>query len=351
MTTARLALIGAGVIGQRHLVALRACAGVELVGIADLFPSARAVADAQGVPFFETAALLLEATRPEGVIVATPTEHHLQPTLEALDAGAHVLVEKPIMATVAEAETAAARSAATGRHILVGHHRRYYGLVQRAREMLNSGVIGQLVAVSGQWNMRKHRDYYEPDWRKRWQAGPVLTNLIHDMDLLRHLVGDVTSISAETANSVLGFEKEDTAALILRFANGALGTFILSDQTHSPWGWEQATGENAAFPRSGRNAIRFMGTQGALEFPNLKLWRSNGDVADWKQQLFGEDLVDPLEDAFVNQIDHFTDVIGGHAAPRINAHDATSTLRATLAVYDAAREGKRVLLEDNAGND
>ena len=341
MSKTRLALIGAGVIGKRHLAALAQVTCVELVAIADPNPASQNEAKVLGVPFFGDSRSLLEACEPDGVIVATPTEHHLKPTLTALEMGAHVLVEKPIMATLDECEQTIAMSRKTGRHVLVGHHRRYYGLVNQARDLILQGELGQLVGLVGQWNVRKHDEYYSPEWRRKWQAGPILTNLIHDMDLLRYIAGDIASISAETSNAVLGFEKEDAAAMVLRFKNGALGTFLLSDQTHSPWSWEQATGENAAFPFSGQNALHFMGTEGSLEFPKLKLWSSDAKP-EWRTPLKARELVGAMEDAFINQINHFDQVIQGRAEPRISAQDATDTLRATLAVYEAAKSGRRI---------
>lgn len=343
MDKTRLALIGVGVIGRRHLVAMEQVPEVELVGIADPNPASQDVARQQGVPFFADAYSLMETCRPDGVIVATPTEHHFKPTLAALDMGAHVLVEKPIMATLQECDETIAKAEQVGRHVLVGHHRRYYGLVNEARDLIRGGQLGQLVGVVGQWNVRKHAEYYAPGWRKKWQAGPILTNLIHDMDLLRYVAGDIASISAETSNSVLKFEKEDTAAMVVRFKNGALGTFLLSDQSHSPWSWEQATGENEAFPETGENAVRFMGTQGSLEFPQLKLWKSS-DTPEWRTPLTATNLSKTLEDAFVNQIRHFVSVITEQEAPRISAQDATDTLKATLAVYEAAESGQRMVL-------
>lgn len=277
MRTIRLAIIGAGVIGKRHLAAIqRSEACVELVGLADIVPESRTIAAEAGVPFFSETDALLSAVKPDGIIVATPTEHHLQPTLAALLADVHVLVEKPITSTLAEANQIIDMSVRTGKQVLVGHHRRYYTQVHKARELVQGGALGKLLAVTGQWNMRKNESYYEPAWRRKWQAGPVLTNLIHDMDSLRYICGDVESLSAEISNASLGFEKEDAAAMIMRFKSGALGTFILSDQATSPWSWEYATGETSFFPKTGQNAVRFMGTKAALEFPNLVLWH-HGD--------------------------------------------------------------------------
>ncbi len=345
MTMVKLGLIGAGVIGRRHLSAIeRSTADVQLVGIADATPAAASLAAEAGVPFYADAAHMLAELALDGVVVATPTEHHVQPTLQALDAGVHVLVEKPITPSVEQAEAIIDAAKLNDRHVLVGHHRRYYQQLGKARELVQDGSLGTLLSVSGQWNMRKHDSYFEPAWRHKWEAGPVLTNLIHDMDALRFICGDVEAISAETSHACRGFEKEDVAALILRFTSGALGTFILSDQATSPWSWEYATGETSFFPKTGQNAVRFMGTEAALEFPNLVLWHHNGEQADWNHALHQRSIPMALADAFKAQIDHFCDVIRGEATPLISAGDATDSLRATLAVLQAAKSGQRVLV-------
>lgn len=346
MSNTRLAVIGAGVIGKRHLLASKELNHISVVGIADPFPAAQSVADEYNAPLFTSAAQMLRAVKPDGVVIATPTEHHLEPTLQSLDAGAHVLVEKPIMADLTECEQIIAKSEVTNRHVLVGHQRRYYGLVNKARELIQQGEIGQLISVSGQWTVRKPDDYYTPEWRKEWHAGPILTNLIHEMDLLRYIAGEVVSISAETSNTALNFEKEDCAGLVLRFANGAIGTFVVSDQSFSPWSWEHALGENAAIPASGQNAIRFMGTKGSLDFPNLTLWKSDNEVCDWSSELVATEFAGDIRDPYVSQLSHFVDVIRGDALPRISARDATATLRATLAVHESAETGLRISLRD-----
>lgn len=337
-----LALVGSGVIGKRHLLAARSCPQIELVAIADPSSQAKELADDLAVPHFSDNEVMLQQCQPDGVIVATPTEHHLQPTLASLDHGAHVLVEKPIMATLAEASTTIERSEKTGCHVLVGHQRRYYPQVHQARELIVAGRLGKLVAVAGQWTMRKPEPYYAPEWRKQWKAGPVLTNLIHEIDSLRYICGDIDSIVADTSNVVQGFEKEDVAALILRFKSGALGSFMLSDQTLSPWSWESAIGENAAIPQTSQNAIRFMGTKGSLDFPNLTLWNTNDPQPDWSSQLEPEVIEHSAHDPYIAQLEHFSDVILGKEPPRITAKDATATLHATAAVLEAARSGARV---------
>ena len=85
-------------------------------------------------------------------------------------------------------------------------------------------------------------------------------------------------------NRVRGLEKEDTAAITLRFASGALATVLLSDAAASPWAWEMATGENPSFPPQHENAYRFVGTEGALEFPNLVLWSYRDGERGWRRR-------------------------------------------------------------------
>ncbi len=345
MDRVRLAIVGAGVIGKRHMAAIADTPCADLVAIADPFPAAKTLAEENGIQWFAETADMLAAAKPDGVIVATPTEHHLEPVLAAMEAGAHVLVEKPITPDLAQAEDIIARSAVTGRHVLVGHHRRYYPLLHKARELVQGGALGRLVAVCGQWNARKHPAYFEPDWRKKREAGPVLTNLVHDMDSLRFICGDVACISAEISSDILGYEKEDAAAIVVRFKSGALGSFVLSDQTPSPWAWEFATGENPAFPRSAQNACRFMGTKAALDFPNLTLWTGDRGERDWNHPMTAQAIAVDLGDAFAAQCHHFCAVIKGDEAPRITAADAARTLQATLAVFKAAQSGKRVALQ------
>ena len=103
MDKIRLALIGVGMIGKRHLKAMRDVAEAELAALVDTVPGVSGLAREWSVPFFETTDSMLKDIAPDGVIVCTPTEVHLEPVLQSLDAGAHVLVEKPITASLEEA--------------------------------------------------------------------------------------------------------------------------------------------------------------------------------------------------------------------------------------------------------
>jgi predicted dehydrogenase len=125
--------------------------------------------------------------------------------------------------------------------------------------------------------------------------------------------------------------------LTLRFASGALGTVLMSDAAPSPWSWEQATGENhPRFPENRENPWRFFGSDAAMEFPRLKIWRHDGS-SDWHSPLWAEDVPLPSIDVYAEQIAHFARVIRGEEAPIITGEDASRSLAVTLAVIEAAR--------------
>ncbi|MDE0534066.1 MAG: Gfo/Idh/MocA family oxidoreductase [Albidovulum sp.] len=343
MDKVKLGIAGAGAIGKKHASTISKSCCAELLAIAGPDPDCGAVAAEYGVDSFEDTGAMLSKQALDGIIVSTPTELHLEPTLTALDAGVAVLVEKPIAATMSDAMAICERAESTGLPVLVGHQRRFYPHVVLARDIVERERIGSLVAVCGQWNARKHREYFEPEYRQRREASPIFTNLAHDLDTLRYICGEFESVAAETSNLVLGMEKDDAAAIVFKFRNGGVGTFLMSDQTPSPWTWEFAIGENVDYPRSFQNAYRFMGTEGSLEFPNLRLWRHDGEE-NWKHDIEPSDFDLEIPDPYEMQIVHFADVVRGIARPKVDARDGSKTLEAILAIMESSETGRRVAL-------
>ena len=339
-----IALIGAGSIGRRHIEAMSSVDEAVLVAIADPSSAASELGTTHGIPIFADAEQMLSEADIDAVIIATPTERHHADVMTVLRQRKTVLVEKPITATIDEAREVTSFAVAQGCHVLVGHQRRYYPCAERARDILQSGRIGKLIAVSGQWTTRKDDAYYEPDWRRDEAAGPILTNLIHEIDLLRFICGDIASVSAHVTHADQQFAKEDAVAISMGFANGAVGTFVLSDRTPSPWTWEMALGESVKFPRTGQNAIRFMGTKGALEFPNLVLWTHDESDGDWQKEIHPQGIETAFIDAYIVQCRHLCAVANGTETPRIDALNGSKSLEATLAAAVAASDGKQIKL-------
>jgi predicted dehydrogenase len=256
-----------------------------------------------------------------------------------------VLVEKPVAATLEDAEAMAAESRSSGVPVLVGHHRRHNPIIRAARAMIAEGRLGRVINASVLASFLKPPDYFTLEWRRQKGGGPVLINLIHEIDLVRHLCGEIASVQALTSNKVRGFEVEDSAAVLLKLVNGALVTLTLSDAAPSPWCWDLIAREGANYPPQPLpvNSHFICGTEGALTLPQLEYWRYVSD-AGWYKPLDVEIAKHDLGDPYLAQLEHFCRVVRGDEVPLIDAEDGTRTLRATLAVHEAARSGALVAL-------
>lgn len=338
MSLIKFGLVGAGTIGKRHIMTIDKIEQAELVAIADPAPFAEAIAQDRQIPIYKDQQTMLAQGGIDAVIIATPTERHHQDTMTALSFSLPILIEKPIASTMAEADDITRYAQEKNCPVMVAHQRRYYPCVHKAKQLINDNSIGRLIAVTGQWTTRKDDEYYAAEWRRQQKAGPILTNLIHEIDVLRFICGEIQSLTAQITHHDQGFEKEDAAAICMKFENQAVATFLLSDRTPSPWAWEFALGENLAFPKIGQNTTRFLGTKGALEFPNLILWRHEDSNANWNNEIKDVAINAPFIDAYEAQCVHFCDVVTGKAMPIIDAKDASLSLKATLNVLSAMSE-------------
>ena len=345
MQSLRMGVAGCGLIGRRHVDVVRTSPGCLLAGIADPDPAVAGLAASIGVPHYQSVAELIAAERLDAMVVATPTQHHLADALACAQAGIHVLVEKPLADShqASWAIVEAARKA--GIVALVGHHRRYYPAVREARRILAEGGIGRLVGATVVWVTLKSDDYFVPDWRRAPGAGPLMNNLVHEVDLLRFICGEITEVTTRASNAVRGFAVEDSAAVVLGFANGALATALISDAAVSPWSFEMATGESLQVAYTGENTMRFMGTEGSLEFPNLVLWRArDGGRCDWHETPASSRVKARFIDVYVEQIRHFGAVIRGEETPVAPVEDGARSLDVTRAVVTSAQSGEPVRL-------
>ncbi|MBU3739726.1 MAG: Gfo/Idh/MocA family oxidoreductase, partial [Rhodoferax sp.] len=207
----KLAVIGAGTIGRTHIERALSDSAIHLVGVCDPDPSARAWLQERQVEWFEDHMAMLRRTQAQAVVVATPNDAHAEVVLDMLAQGAAVLVEKPIADTVDNARRIHRAATDSGLPVLVGHQRRYNPIMRQARDIVTSGLLGRPVCVTALSTWYKDDDYFKAEWRTRPGGGPVLINLIHDLDLLRFLYGDIESLHALSSSAVRGHPVEDTA--------------------------------------------------------------------------------------------------------------------------------------------
>jgi predicted dehydrogenase len=337
----RLGLVGAGFMGRQHLGFIRDRADAVLVAIADPVVTPGEI----GYPVHATVTELLAAERLDAVIVANPNSLHVDTAIECLAAGVAVLLEKPVATDYAEARRLVAAVERYDGRLLVGHHRRHHPAVDVAWRAIRNGDLGDLVGVSGIWSARKDDAYFaDVPWHREPGAGVLLINLVHDLDLLRHLGGEVAEIQAMASSHTRGLVVEDTMSVNLRFENGAVGSFFASDAGVSPWGWDQSTEDAPAFPYLPDGvAYQFVGTAGALSVPNLaRFGYAGGQAPEWMSPLSRTYLRVEPRSSYVAQLAHFVDVVRGDAPPLVSAEDAARTLALVEAAAVAASSRETV---------
>lgn len=336
----KLGLCGAGLMGRQHARAISQTSGVSLGAVAD--PAGAAFAQAEGVPHFNDLQGLLTSGC-DGIILALPNAQHMDAALQVIDAGIPVLVEKPLARTAAEGKAIVRAAVQAGVPVLTGHHRRHSPVMRKAKSLIDDGVLGQITAVHGQVWLLKPDDYFDVPWRRAPGAGPVLVNLIHDIDLMQYLLGPVEAVQAMASTAPRDHAVEATATVLLRFQSGVLATLNASDTALSPWSWELTARENPAYPATDENCYFIAGTHGALALPNLALWQNTGKRG-WWEPISSTRMPVPHDDPLVAQIAQFADVIRGAAPPLVSAEDGLAALEVAEAVLQAAATGAQVSL-------
>ena len=347
MKKVRIAVVGAGLIGHRHIEEIQKSPTCELAAIVDPAPPAKYASTARnaGVTLYASLAEMFARDKPDGVILATPNQLHADMAIECIRAGVTTFVEKPVAHTLADGIRLCQAAEAAGVKILVGHHRRHSPILHQAVEVVRSGVLGQLVGVIGSAVFYKpdSEGYYDgPNaWRREPGGGPILINLIHEIGNLRAMVGEIVAVQAFTSNATRGFKVEDTAAISLKFENGALGSFLLSDTAGCAKSWEQTAQENLAYATyPDEDCYTIIGSRGSLAVPTMRLkyYAQDGDRS-WYKPFACETLELVRKDPLAEQIEHFGAVIRGEAEPLVTARDGLQNLRVTEAVVAAARCG------------
>jgi predicted dehydrogenase len=347
MIKTRIAVAGAGYIGQAPLDVLRQSPACELAAVVDPSPAARVLAEQAGVPLYASLEQMLAEDRPDGVVLATPNQLHVPHAQICMNAQLPMLLEKPVAPTVAEGRVLLEQAQACQARILIGHHRAHSPIMAKAREVIAKGALGRLVSVMGSAQFYKPDQYFtDAPWRGRPGAGPILLNMIHEVHNLRMLCGEITAVQAFASHAVRGLPVEDTVAVNLRFANGVLGTFLLSDTAASARSWEQTSQENRVYPTyEDEDCYVIAGTHGSLSVPTMRLktYPNDQDRSWWKP--FEVGVVGMIrQDPLVHQMEHFGAVVRGEAEPLVSVQDGLANLEITEAIVKAAHTGQVVEL-------
>lgn len=225
----KFCLVGCGRIAKRHseLLGNGVIAGATLAGVCDIVPEkAEQIGRQFSVPWFTDMHDMMREIGPDIVTVLTESGNHARHTIELAPYGAHIVVEKPMALTLSDADEMIKACDAAGVKLFVVKQNRFNRPVVKLREALESGRFGKLVLGTVRVRWCRPQSYYDQDsWRGTWALdGGILTNQAsHHVDLLEWMMGDVVKVSAMSATRLVRMEAEDTAAVVLTFANGAIG--------------------------------------------------------------------------------------------------------------------------------
>jgi predicted dehydrogenase len=357
MKPVRVGLIGCGKVGQIHAAALKSLPEAEFVAACDASRErAEAFAARFGaLPFTDPGAMLREA-RVEAVLIGTPHPLHASATIQAAEAGVHILVEKPMAASLADCDAMLAACRKAGVVLSVISQRRFYEPVLRMKQAIDAGKLG--VPVLGVFQMYSWRDpeYYRSDpWRGRWdtEGGGVLVNQSpHHFDILLWLLGPVAEVSGYWANlNHPTVEVDDTAVGSLRFRTGGLGSILASlsqkPGIHSKIHVHGSNGASVGV-ETDRGSTFIAGVSEIAEPPMNDLWTIPGEERLLAQFQAEDRAVFARVNATTHyhalQIADFLQAIRDQRLPLVTGEDGRAVVELFTAIYRSSRDRCAVAL-------
>ncbi|MFG2806417.1 MULTISPECIES: Gfo/Idh/MocA family protein [Streptomyces] len=335
----RVAVVGTGaIVSGSHLPALRAHSDrVELVAAVDVdqerLDAFRELAG-ERVAGFTSVDAMLDAVRPDLVLIGTPPSLHRDQTVAALKAGAWVLCEKPLTLSLAEYDEIAAAEEASGAYAAVVFQHRYGSGAVHARELITSGELGAPLVAHCQTTWHRDAAYYAVPWRGKWASeggGPTMGHGIHQYDLMLHLLGEWEEIQAMAARLVHDTESEDVSTALVRFRSGALATVV-----------------NSVLSPDEVSRIRIDCADATVELTHL-YGHSNDSwaytpaphVASERATAWRTPAAD-VPSSHTAQLGALLDAYDTGSRPPGSGHDARATLEFAAALYKAAFTGRSV---------
>ncbi|HET6487617.1 MAG TPA: Gfo/Idh/MocA family oxidoreductase [Spirochaetia bacterium] len=279
---------------------------------------------------------LLEASTPDGVVLAVPHHLHAPMAVQALRAGAHVLVEKPMARTTEECLRMNEAARQTGRTLMVAQNWRYTPWVRVAKAILDRGDLGAIRVVRTEWLQNITADTSRPgNWLldgERAGGGPVISLVVHNLDALRYLLGEPVEVHAFCLHDEALFRNgaESWGIAQFRFQNGAVGQ-MMSSYAACP-----------ALDEGGRLSIH--GERGTLSanggLPAANLLRVyTAATGAWETPRLDSVPGLPTSDPMLNEISHFVDCARSGAPSLSGGEDNIRTIRFVQTIYESSRRG------------
>ena len=267
----RFGIVGCGSIGKRHIAVLDAEPGAQLIAICDESDAA-ANAQADLYPYLKSYTSYGEMLAEGGfdiVCIATPHALHADMSIQAMEAGYDVLVEKPMALNIADCKRMNDCAQRTGKHLWVVKQNRHNVPIRLAKDAMDKGLLGNIFMVKCDILWNRYQGYYDDSpWRGRidTEGGALFTQASHFIDLLIWWCGDVTESKAHIETQNHKIETEDSGIAYMKFASGTLGSLVWTTCVHNKnyEGSITIIGETGTIKIGGRylNKIEFWDVQG-----------------------------------------------------------------------------------------
>ncbi|MCY7356822.1 MAG: Gfo/Idh/MocA family oxidoreductase [Rudanella sp.] len=350
-----IAIIGPAKVAHLHAKAAQSAGNLVAVYGRDQ-ARADAFAGQYGINAYTDIAQMVAQENVDVCIICTPHPAHRVVTVAALEAGANVLVEKPLAASVDDCDAMIEAAKRANRFLGTVSQRRFYDSSTRVKQAIDNGKIGNPALGVAQLLGWRSKEYYESDpWRGKWETegGGVMVNQApHQLDLLLWYMGEPESVFGVWANVNHPFiEVEDTALAIVRFKNGGLGNIMLSNsQKPGLYGKVHIHGQNgASVGVQTDGGSMFVAGQSTIQDPPVNdLWTVPGEeslLAGWVAEESAKfQAVDNMTYYFAEQLKEFCQAVGEGRSPAVTGEDGRRVVQLFQAIYESQRTGAVVKL-------
>lgn len=322
----KVAIIGCGHIAHKHADAIRCTEGMTLCAVCDTNRIiAETFARQYGAAAYTDAETMLGRQDIDLVCICTPSGLHAGLAVMAAAAGKHLVVEKPIALTLADADAITLACRRHGVKCAVVHPNRFRPAIVQLRQAIVDGRFGKLSHISANVRWNRNQAYYDQAfWRgtKAYDGGVLMNQAIHQLDLMLWLMGPVRSVKAMTATRLRKMECEDVGAAVVEFAGGALGVI------------EAAA---TVYPRNYEETLAVFGERGTAVI--------GGPTANWIRHWTFEDMEQEAADRFLQEINRDPFGIPGHQRILADMRDAVREDRAPAVTAEDGRRALKLVLD------
>lgn len=339
----KFAIVGCGRISKRHseLLGENQINGASLIAVCDIEKDrADLIAKKYNVNSYSCMHEMMANNDVDVVVILTESGLHAKHTVELAKYGANIMVEKPMALTLEDADSMIEACDNYGIRLFVVKQNRFNVPVVQLRKALEQGRFGDLIMGTVRVRWCRPQAYYDQDsWRGTWALdGGVLTNQAsHHIDLLEWMMGDVESVFAKSMNAMANIEAEDTAVVILKFKNGALGVI-------------EAT--TAIRPKDLEGSISVLGSKGSVEIGGfavneMKIWNFDEVLDDDDAVIENYSVNPPNVYGFGHQAyyEHVVDCLNNEAPQLVDGLKGRKSLELINAIYESVETGKEVSLK------